>query len=573
MVTSVSFPLMRTKSAVDVHLEIGDSGSWAVNANTGELYGTVVAGIAAIGTGYIIPSKAIFSDIRRKAWPEMIDFLPQKISIDIHLPSLTSPIVQAASAEDRIPLEVRVDTGADKLSKPISVGETGFIARYMEEAARIYTSFALLKADSAGMEAVKVGEGLKVRKRTKTGCLSKPVFWVCNSCKWLIFIACRKRRIKCGEQKPVCINCIRGKRKCEGYTPRVLFKVPQVSARGFDAKGNQAHIESINRSTSPTGTGFPSSSRVEHVDQLPLVVPRPESLSIPSRSSTEIPPEQYHRPSPYHQLTPKQPSSDANQDFLHQSPQEDIASLSLADITRTGGTEFRFYEKAVDSRPSNELGRCDTLSKEKESGRHATSRSTTNEANLDSPSNTILSKPTIFPAYRPTHIASLTNDFLAPQIFYHFLLTIGPSLSIFERHCPNPEPRIVGTAIPIPQQALWTYVLPTVALTNQALLHAMLALASLHMAKLNSTSIQHSLKYYHLALRRLARRSQLITERTDLGTIAAALLLAHFEATTAEYGKWISHLLGAKYLLLILDIKQKSKGEKTQAGSAANLNW
>src|ERR1700761_5463766 len=47
------------------------------------------------------------------------------------------------------------------------------------------------------------------RKRTKTGCLT-----------------CRKRRIKCGEERPVCRNCIKSKRNCEGYNPRVVFKQP-----------------------------------------------------------------------------------------------------------------------------------------------------------------------------------------------------------------------------------------------------------------------------------------------------------------------------------------------------------
>ncbi|KAI5788327.1 hypothetical protein EDC01DRAFT_155952 [Geopyxis carbonaria] len=45
------------------------------------------------------------------------------------------------------------------------------------------------------------------RKRTKTGCLT-----------------CRKRRIKCGEERPTCNNCIKSKRVCEGYNQRVVFK-------------------------------------------------------------------------------------------------------------------------------------------------------------------------------------------------------------------------------------------------------------------------------------------------------------------------------------------------------------
>ncbi|OKL57111.1 hypothetical protein UA08_07521 [Talaromyces atroroseus] len=33
-----------------------------------------------------------------------------------------------------------------------------------------------------------------------------------------------KRRIKCGEEKPRCNNCVKAKRECEGYTQRVVFK-------------------------------------------------------------------------------------------------------------------------------------------------------------------------------------------------------------------------------------------------------------------------------------------------------------------------------------------------------------
>ena len=49
----------------------------------------------------------------------------------------------------------------------------------------------------------------KVRKRTKTGCLT-----------------CRKRRIKCGEERPTCSNCLKSKRQCEGYNQRVVWKQP-----------------------------------------------------------------------------------------------------------------------------------------------------------------------------------------------------------------------------------------------------------------------------------------------------------------------------------------------------------
>ena len=56
------------------------------------------------------------------------------------------------------------------------------------------------------MHAPQLAQKL-AKKRSKTGCLT-----------------CRKRRIKCGEEKPICSNCIRSKRLCEGYNQRVIFK-------------------------------------------------------------------------------------------------------------------------------------------------------------------------------------------------------------------------------------------------------------------------------------------------------------------------------------------------------------
>lgn len=62
---------------------------------------------------------------------------------------------------------------------------------------------------SAGDVSPTATANAKARKRTKTGCLT-----------------CRKRRIKCGEERPTCANCIKSKRQCEGYNQRVVFKPP-----------------------------------------------------------------------------------------------------------------------------------------------------------------------------------------------------------------------------------------------------------------------------------------------------------------------------------------------------------
>ncbi|KAL9083948.1 MAG: hypothetical protein Q9165_008291 [Trypethelium subeluteriae] len=57
-------------------------------------------------------------------------------------------------------------------------------------------------------------EQFKPRKRTKTGCLT-----------------CRKRRLKCGEERPLCRNCLKSKRACEGYHHGIIFKSGNIDMR------------------------------------------------------------------------------------------------------------------------------------------------------------------------------------------------------------------------------------------------------------------------------------------------------------------------------------------------------
>lgn len=89
---------------------------------------------------------------------------------------------------------------------------------YQHHSREILTKMANARSKSplsGGGDASPTGNGTgstsatKMRKRTKTGCLT-----------------CRKRRIKCGEERPTCANCIKSKRQCEGYNQRVIFKPP-----------------------------------------------------------------------------------------------------------------------------------------------------------------------------------------------------------------------------------------------------------------------------------------------------------------------------------------------------------
>jgi hypothetical protein len=156
--------------------------------------------------------------------------------------------------------------------------------------------------------------------------------------------------------------------------------------------------------------------------------------------------------------------------------------------------------------------------------------------------------------YKAENVANPLRNPKTARVFAHFIHVTGPSLSIFERNPRNPASILEGP-IPPSHQSLWTYILPLKALNNQGLLHAMLALASLHIAKLQRASVTPSYKHYAYALKRLSRSLGNPQKRLQIPTLATSLLLAFYEVMTAEHVKWSTHLVGAAQLLAELDFR------------------
>lgn len=179
-----------------------------------------------------------------------------------------------------------------------------------------------------------------------------------------------------------------------------------------------------------------------------------------------------------------------------------------------------------------------------------------------------LNEPNVLSAYYPAYAASPLLDPQTARIFCHFVTATGPTLSIYERHPANPSIIFAGHPVPISQRSLWTYTLPMRALSHQGLLHAMLALSSSHIAKLQHSSPTPSLKHYHYALRRVAKALGQPAKRNDVSILAATLLLGFYEVTTAEHNKWNSHLAGARQL--IMDIDFAGMGKRIAAHKAAD---
>ena len=122
--------------------------------------------------------------------------------------------------------------------------------------------------------------------------------------------------------------------------------------------------------------------------------------------------------------------------------------------------------------------------------------------------------------------------------------------------------------------------LPKRALQNHALLHAMLAMSSLHIAKLQDQPTWISLKHYHYAIRKLAKNVSIPGRRKQLDTLATTLLLGFYEVMSADHSKWCDHLLGSHQLIKNINfagmtkhLKQRKMQEARQkAMSLANAS-
>jgi hypothetical protein len=152
------------------------------------------------------------------------------------------------------------------------------------------------------------------------------------------------------------------------------------------------------------------------------------------------------------------------------------------------------------------------------------------------------------------HANPLRNPATA-RVFAHFISATGPSMSAFERHPVNSSVLFTEGSVPLAQQGLWTYIMPMAALHHQGLLHAMLAMSSLHIARLQRGDTTPSMKHYAWALKRIhscvgSRDSK---KRLRVTTIAASMLLGFYEVMTADHMKWNTHLAGAKQLFVETD--------------------
>ncbi|KAH8804982.1 hypothetical protein F5884DRAFT_859599 [Xylogone sp. PMI_703] len=486
----------------------------------------------------------------------------------------------------------------------------------------------IARDDSVGETAI--GEGSKKamkqsRKRTKTGCLT-----------------CRKRRIKCGEEKPTCQNCRKSKRECEGYHQRVIFKDPWSTYRGPQSRGvipsegrdavskaaekpgshwSQPQIPETLSNTTPNLRGPSASISADvHTQSIQPHLVGPSVIKEQGKSSSiqepffQYPPEASYRDRDAYKhsdysnvLHGTQSSNDPNAswvlyptsapDVIHGPsiiPQPiDIGSIpdiqtrntQLDDMDMQGMktglgssvsidldepvleesdpydvSDEEMHEEDIDIEApeddhlrDNDLGIVVALQAQQDTQDLAI-RSYTS----------FIDRPNMLALYRPSARLSPLRDSMTARIFCHFINVTGPSISMFERHPANPSLIFQGRPVAKSQQHIWTYTLPTLALQDQALLHAMLALASLHIAKLQNGPVTSCLKHCAIAIRRIAKNVASPSRVSHPATLAATLLLGFYECWCGDHQKWCNHLLGARQLLKQVDYSGMTTYIKSQ---------
>lgn len=96
-------------------------------------------------------------------------------------------------------------------------------------------------------------------------------------------LACRKRRIKCGEEKPTCHNCTKSKRQCEGYNQRVIFKDPLNAYR--PSFSTSSHTAFPGPSAVQPGVRHGEVYSQPASGQIPLpLAPKPQGVFRPSKA-------------------------------------------------------------------------------------------------------------------------------------------------------------------------------------------------------------------------------------------------------------------------------------------------
>ena len=482
----------------------------------------------------------------------------------------------------------------------------------------------------------------KPRRRVKTGCLT-----------------CRKRRIKCGEQKPVCFNCRKSKRDCD-WNNQIVFNPPEVTPTGDYLQYSNLPVNAPQQYTTPeyrpyrppptpqtpafysetnplalsnayqSALPYQSDIFVSHAEYAPSAASYPGLLQTHPSSRPAQPPGQtstwsssafaYNRaqdygprvlpppppqwqgsvsgafpaqwettpPSaypPYYERSGAVPESSVHSGLVPQTqvllssgnaegrydfsrsepiPGSNTAAEQIAlpltnanyllsdhgavlDMAAVEMQDDDYYDVIPEEEDENELYKSVTGVQDAHGSAIQHDSNWMLQSYAPSPNNLTF--------YSESQAASPLRNKATQMIFKNFIWNTAPALSICERpaswaHRIAPPHGMSGSPM-----SCWMDVLPTMAIQDPGLLHAMLAQSSYEIAKTSGASSTSSVKHHVWSMKRVHRALGSPQKRHQVTTLAATLLLGFYEILTADHLKWSTHLSGARHLIMETDFR------------------
>ncbi|OAA81496.1 Fungal transcriptional regulatory protein [Akanthomyces lecanii RCEF 1005] len=408
-----------------------------------------------------------------------------------------------------------------------------------------------------------------VRKRTKTGCLT-----------------CRRRRIKCDEGRPTCANCIKSKRVCEGYNPRVVFKEPLSASQGpFQSSGyggNHAgdigsmHAQFARSGMRPSLTPIAPRPPIHpgHSARHDMRMGMSEDVFFSQQPAISTLQSQYFDFNNYNcaeslEPPPMLPNPLMAPDYGNGMPvvasharsnqanwQDELVlpyAIVVPPIPEPVGHHVSHYDDEDDDAMSIS---DDGLIEAANSRGLQTLTKTWNGARADARKYDFFAQCGALFSYMDSPANSELRNQGEITVFSYFLNITSPTISMYERHPCDP---VEKQEFHSKGHNLWAYTLPVIAFHHPGLLHAMLALASFQLARIQGQTHVAAIRHYSRAIRRVARNVNSPSRRTHLATIAATLLLGYFEVWMADHKNWCKHLNGASILLREIPLQARAR--------------
>lgn len=328
-----------------------------------------------------------------------------------------------------------------------------------------------------------------VRKRTKTGCLSEfslqsprglPPSLLSVPTSNSVLKACRKRRIKCDEGRPICNNCIKSKRQCEGYNQRVVFKEPMGAFS--TAPFSQIVLQQETSHALANQLAAAQAKSSSQTTPLQVIAPKPPGLDLQSQPAlhygqvyqgqqvlSPTTPFDFNQapfgaPPISHSLSPtdqQQSHGLENHDYLPTPHTVDSGFVEHIDLP--GRTQSSIsgpvyvYDEPVGTTilPPDvddleyQLSDDDVSMAESDDDIQAESQSQNTfnalaqQSDLDNPLSSLGTRirsfstyaaSSILATYLPSPRNSPLTDPKAAAVFWHFVHVTGPSMSLYERH-------------------------------------------------------------------------------------------------------------------------------------------